>query len=236
MAEQIAPRAAEAEVVTVRKAPANPLRQGASGQLSLRSEEKIDRRVRKTKRQLREALTTLLLEKKFSDITVREISELADVNRGTFYTHYRDTTDLLHQLESSFLNRLREISATVKRQDWERATYAYLEEVFTLCRDNADIYRALVCNGSDPDFEERFVITLRNQYLRSFLEHVCRTEERIQELYCVYIVDGMLAIVSLWLNTGMKETPEEMARLISKLISTGMKSVYPIPCGQSDDL
>lgn len=63
MAEQIAPRAAEAEVVTVRKAPANPLRQGASGQLSLRSEEKIDRRVRKTKRQLREALTTLLLEK-----------------------------------------------------------------------------------------------------------------------------------------------------------------------------
>ena len=120
MAEQIAPRAAEAEVVTVRKAPANPLRQGASGQLSLRSEEKIDRRVRKTKRQLREALTTLLLEKKFSDITVREISELADVNRGTFYTHYRDTTDLLHQLESSFLNRLREISVTVKRQDWAR--------------------------------------------------------------------------------------------------------------------
>ena len=225
MAEQIAPRAAEAEVVTVRKAPANPLRQGASGQLSLRSEEKIDRRVRKTKRQLREALTTLLLEKKFSDITVREISELADVNRGTFYTHYRDTTDLLHQLESSFLNRLREISVTVKRQDWERATYAYLEEVFTLCRDNADIYRALVCNGSDPDFEERFVITLRNQYLRSFLEHVCRTEERIQELYCVYIVDGMLAIVSLWLNTGMKETPEEMSRIGGDFIMRGGKGL-----------
>lgn len=225
VAEQIAPRAAEAEVVTVRKAPANPLRQGASGQLSLRSEEKIDRRVRKTKRQLREALTTLLLEKKFSDITVREISELADVNRGTFYTHYRDTTDLLHQLESSFLNRLREIIVTVKRQDWERATYAYLEEVFTLCRDNADIYRALVCNGSDPDFEERFVITLRNQYLRSFLEHVCRTEERIQELYCVYIVDGMLAIVSLWLNTGMKETPEEMSRIGGDFIMRGVKGL-----------
>ena len=31
-------------------------------------------------------------------------------------------------------------------------------------------------------------------------------------------------------------TPEEMARLISKLISTGMTSVYPMPCGQSDDL
>ena len=43
-------------------------------------------------------------------------------------------------------------------------------------------------------------------------------------------------LIESWLAHGKKETPEEMARLISKLISTGMKSVYPIPCGQSDDL
>ena len=61
--------------------------------------EKIDRRVRRTKQQLRSALTTLLLEKDFSDITVREISERADVNRGTFYSHYRDAFDLLTSVE-----------------------------------------------------------------------------------------------------------------------------------------
>ena len=187
--------------------------------------EKVDRRVRKTKRQLREALTTLLLQKSFSEITVREISELADVNRGTFYTHYRDTADLLGQLEDTFLERLQGINVVVKRQDWEGAIYAYLEEVLALCHDNADIYRALVRNNGDMDFQKRFVSTLRNQYLHNFLAHVCRTEERIREMYCAYIVQGMLAIVALWLGSGMKETTEQMARLGGDFIMRGVKGL-----------
>ena len=187
--------------------------------------EKVDRRVRKTKSQLREDLTTMMLQKSFSEITVREISELADVNRGTFYTHYRDTADLLGQLEDTFLERLQGINVVVKRQDWEGATYAYLEEVLALCHDNADIYRALVRNNGDMDFQKRFVSTLRNQYLHNFLAHVCRTEERIREMYCAYIVQGMLAIVALWLDSGMKETPEQMARLGGDFIMRGVKGL-----------
>ena len=172
-----------------------------------------------------EALTTLMLRKDFNDITVREISELADVNRGTFYTHYRDTNDLLRQLEDTFLDSLRDINVTVKRQDWEGATYVYLEEVLTLCSDNADIYKALICTNNDLGFQERFVSTLRNQYLRTFLAQVCRTEERIRDMYCVYIVQGMLAIVTLWLDTGMRETPEQIAQLGGDFIMRGVKGL-----------
>ncbi len=223
MDERIASSAAE-EAATVYRANVKPTRRKQAPTAS-RSEEREDRRVRKTKRQLREALTTLLLTKKFSEITVREISELADVNRGTFYTHYRDTMDLLRQLEDSFLARLREIDVPVRRQDWESAAYTYLEEVLTLCRDNADIYRALVCNSSDPEFERQFVATLREQFLRGFVSHVCRTEERVQELYCVYIVQGMLAVVSVWLNEGTRETPAEMARLGAEFIIRGSRGL-----------
>ena len=60
--------------------------------------ETEDRRVRKTKKQLRGALTSLLLEKDISRVTVRDVADLADVNRGTFYAHYSDVYDLLHQL------------------------------------------------------------------------------------------------------------------------------------------
>ena len=59
--------------------------------------ETEDRRVRKTKKQLRGALTSLLLEKDISRVTVRDVADLADVNRGTFYAHYSDVYDLLHQ-------------------------------------------------------------------------------------------------------------------------------------------
>ena len=58
-----------------------------------------DRRVRKTKALLRESLQRLLLEKPLREITVKELTEAADVNRGTFYSHYRDIYDLRDQIE-----------------------------------------------------------------------------------------------------------------------------------------
>ena len=70
--------------------------------------EKEDRRVRRTKERLRQALTQLLLEKDIHDITVRELTDLADVNRGTFYTHYKDIYDLLEQTENALFSELEE--------------------------------------------------------------------------------------------------------------------------------
>ena len=67
-------------------------------------EETVDRRVRKTKKQLRECLTRLLKEKKVQDITVRELTDMADLNRGTFYLHYRDVFDLLEKTEHELLD------------------------------------------------------------------------------------------------------------------------------------
>ena len=51
-------------------------------------EKVVDRRVRKTKRQLRLALMKLMSEKSVKDISVRELAAIADINRGTFYIHY----------------------------------------------------------------------------------------------------------------------------------------------------
>ena len=69
-------------------------------------DETQDRRVRKTRQQLRRCLAILLKEKKIQEITVREIMEMADLNRGTFYLHYRDVFDLLEQIEKELLSGL----------------------------------------------------------------------------------------------------------------------------------
>ncbi len=59
----------------------------------------VDRRVKKTKKQLRQALMDLMTEKPSKSISVRELAERADINRGTFYIHYQDVNDLLQRLE-----------------------------------------------------------------------------------------------------------------------------------------
>ena len=61
-------------------------------------EENVDRRVKKTKKQLRLALMDLMSEKTQKQISVRELAERADINRGTFYLHYEDKFALLDEL------------------------------------------------------------------------------------------------------------------------------------------
>jgi AcrR family transcriptional regulator len=55
----------------------------------------VDRRTRRTKRALQTALLNLAEERDLESITVREITDLADINRATFYQHYRDKDDLV---------------------------------------------------------------------------------------------------------------------------------------------
>ena len=180
-------------------------------------EPRTDRRVRKTKKQLRMALTTLMMEKSVGEITVREIAELADVNRGTFYAHYKDVYDLLTQLE--------EISVINSSPDWDQSTYHYLEDVLKLCYDSADVYRALICRNNDMEFQQRLFETLKNQYMRSFLERTCTADHRKLDLFCSFAVQGMLSITKEWMNSGLKESPAEMAKLGGDFIMRGVQSL-----------
>jgi AcrR family transcriptional regulator len=59
---------------------------------------KVDRRVRRTRQMLQQAMTELLREKEFVDITVQDIAEGADLNRATFYKHFLDKHDLLNAI------------------------------------------------------------------------------------------------------------------------------------------
>ena len=68
-----------------------------------------DRRVNRTKRQIKKALINLLSKKALSRITVSEITELADIGRGTFYTHYQDIYDLYHSLINELAKDLLDI-------------------------------------------------------------------------------------------------------------------------------
>lgn len=79
--------------------------------------ENVDRRVKKTKRQLRLALMELMCEKPQKHISVRELAERADINRGTFYIHYKDVSDLLQQLEDEMAAHL--LSGGQHRRDDE---------------------------------------------------------------------------------------------------------------------
>lgn len=79
-----------------------------------------DRRVRRTRMRLQQAMLELLKEKDARSITVRELTQRADVNRGTFYAHYKDVFDLLDQMEQDLFQRLTQLLSSYSTQDLQR--------------------------------------------------------------------------------------------------------------------
>ena len=73
------------------------------------NEKKMDSRVRRTKKLLREGLAQLMQEKSIKKISVRELSDLVEINRGTFYLHYKDIFDLVKGIEDELFEEFEEI-------------------------------------------------------------------------------------------------------------------------------
>ena len=121
--------------------------------------------------------------------------------------------------------RLEEISVINSSPDWDQSTYHYLEDVLKLCYDSADVYRALICRNNDMDFQQRLFETLKNQYMRSFLERTCTADHRKLDLFCSFAVQGMLSITKEWMNSGLKESPAEIAKLGGDFIMRGVASL-----------
>ena len=82
-----------------------------------------------------------------------------------------------------------------------------------------------MCGNGDPAFQQRLLTMFKNQFLHRFLEEACRTEERVQEYYCVYIEAGLRALVGHWMQGGMREAPAEMARIGGDFIIRGIKGL-----------
>ena len=95
-----------------------------------------DRRVRRTRARLEQAMLELLREKDARSITVRELTERADVNRGTFYAHYKDVFDLLDQMEQALFQRLTQLLSSYSTQDLQNGLTPLLTDVFRFVRDD----------------------------------------------------------------------------------------------------
>jgi len=88
---------------------------------------KVNRRITKSQEAIKKAVIELMSEKNFDDITIQEIADRANVNRGTIYLHYLDKYDLLDKLIEEHINKLREICESASEMDFIESTIICFE-------------------------------------------------------------------------------------------------------------
>ena len=180
---------------------------------------KEDRRVRRTKKILTAALTELLQEKQINEITVTELTELADMNRGTFYLYYRDIYDMLDSIEEEMFQSLNTIIEMNPADAAE--TLRVLENLFRFVEEQQALCRVLLSPRGDMNFLHR----LNNVVREKLMAWAPRTDDPEAQAVFNYLyqfsVFGLAGIIRSWVGDGCRESPEQMARMVEQLIAQG---------------
>lgn len=193
-----------------------------------------DRRVRRTKNLLRQALIALALEEGYRAVTIQEVTERADIGYRTFFRHYDSLDALLRDVAQSVLDELSGKLALFQPVSdpgilTERGT-----ALFAYVHQHADIFRVLLLDDSIL-FVLRPVIEGTRQRLSEGLT-VMQTGSYPAGLVATHLVTATFGLMRWYLENDFPETPERMGEIFSSLIvqPTWQAVAVSAPAPQAD--
>lgn len=167
-----------------------------------------NRRVKMTKKMIKDAMLELLEKQPLEKITVTDICENADVNRSTFYAYYEDAGQLLLEIENDVVNQLPVSPDTAVDYFGERFL-ATLEDFFDYVRENERLFRILIVQRDNSSFSLRIVNAVMEKY-RMPLESTSKFPYRYAYIYCV---SGVIGIMKEWISNSFPITAREFAKI-----------------------
>lgn len=194
----------------------------------------LDRRQRKTRAALHRALIDLIAKIEYDAITVDEIARTADVARATFYAHYRDKSDLLHDATGLLLDELTSrVGRTAPRHE-PRYSGIGVTAIFEHVDGHRDLYRLLISGGGGPGARSLLIDTLCKSAAGVFgpLGENLGGEPRIPlTLTSAVFVGGLLLTVESWLAGEFDLGPREMAAVYIQSQVHGLEWSLGLPAG-----
>ena len=176
-----------------------------------------DRRPQKTKRALKNVLVDLLQTRDLQTISIKEITDLADISRGTFYLHFDDIFALYQSIEFDVIENITQIIQTkVPIQDEDEldkiigSIFEYLtdhiKECDALLRTDSASFLSGVFERNRPRVSETW-------------EASYGSKEHMQAYSYIFLSHGFAGVLKHWIAFGKLETPRQIARIVKRLLS-----------------
>ena len=189
-------------------------------------EKPTDRRVLRTKKNIRQAFLHLLSEKSLSQITVKELSDLADINRKTFYMYYSNIEEILSELEDELVLKLVHVFEKELFQKEMFDSYSFFENLNRTIQEDIGLYRIL--NHSDllPHLIQRAKNALIEVFFRKYNISADSDNERYI-LYAEYAASGILSMYTKWFSRDFHMSLEELTRTAAEITLYGLQHLLP---------
>jgi len=187
----------------------------------------VDRRIARSKKALREALIALIEERGIHGFTINDLCTKADLNRGTFYNHFQDIPDFISCLETDFMLGLDDYQTQMSnltlrnlaKVRLHKKPLPFLVGLFDYLRQEGDLLHALLGPGGDA----RFSLSLRDSVCMNLVHSILKEKYRenpepFVNYYVAYFTSAYLGVIQRWIETGMQESSDEMARIAVRLL------------------
>lgn len=187
----------------------------------------VNRRVQFTKNALREAMIELITEKPLTSITVKDVCARADINRSTFYLHYKDVDSLLVEVEDYAIDYFNLRFSSPEHAFDELATFLnHLKATPRMCK----LFFALGGERGDPRFNRRLQELTYKAFERGWNEHVpVANSDNEKTLVYSYILPGIISVFYSWLTDKMPGmSAEQLVFLLQKLVFQGVTGLGDI--------
>lgn len=172
-----------------------------------------DRRVKYTKKVLRESLFDLLNEKELSQISITELCKKADVNRNSFYRHYTIPLDILLELEEEVFEKLSAIL---------RKSYKMDEVILLSCKlleNDKEMSKIVFTKADGTGILARILTNVRDHFpVENQIELTSEAQPLIEMAY-QFGEKGSIAVIKNWVENDFAFPAESVAQMISYLVN-----------------
>ncbi len=167
----------------------------------------MDRRTAYTRMVIKDSLIKLLEKKHLSEVTVKELCELAEINRATFYRNFMDIFDVYEQMEE-------ELTASAFDQlDIDEARYKLLEVIY----ENQTFYREFFYSRLESKYIKETIVQMYD-HMKEYLIVNNRYDEKLFKISYQYNYYGVIGVIKEWLADGCPDGPQEFGDILYAIV------------------
>ena len=185
-----------------------------------------DKRITRSKCALRDALVELIEERGLSNFSASDLCSRANLNRGTLYNNFGDKDGLLAALEADIMADLEAFQVQMQkltlkdvlRYRVNKQPMPFLVNLFDYLREQGEFLHAVMGPKGDPSFGPRVRDAVCTEIIQTILHERYRNNPApFVQYYVAFYASAYLGVITHWVETGMKESSQDMARIAMRL-------------------
>lgn len=184
---------------------------------------RIDRGTIKTKNNIIKALTELMIEKDYTEITVKEVSERANINRKTFYSYYDCLDDIVDDLQVEITERIIKFYREYNNNPNVNIA-SYIDAFNSMLNENYELYKRIIVANSYKFFSRNIKDLLKVAFIRHY-KKATGVKPEILDLCAEYVASGLAKMYKVWFEDPKDITLTELSNLALNIVVNGISNI-----------